>query len=149
MRPEFKRLRRQQLDRALAPYLAAQKVPRPAKGWLRAVRQALGVSASELALRIGASKQLPFQLEKSEAEDRITLKSLRAVADALDCDLVYAIVPRAGSLTAAMENRVRTEARERVRAVEHTMLLENQAAGNLDEAVEAEIRRIRDKGQPG
>lgn len=145
MRSEFRNLRLKQLDRSLEQYQAARKVPRPSKGWIRAIRQVLGVSSGELARRLGTSRQLPLQLEKSEAEDRITLKSLRAVANALDCDLVYALVPRAASMEELIENRARTEARQRVLGVEHSMALENQAVGNLDEAVEAEVRRVARK----
>ena len=145
MRSEFRNLRLKQLDRSLEQYQAARKVPRPSKGWIRAIRQVLGVSSGELARRLGTSRQLPLQLEKSEAEDRITLKSLRAVANALDCDLVYALVPRAASMEELIENRVRAEARQRVLGLEHSMALENQAVGNLDEAVEAEARRVARK----
>jgi predicted DNA-binding mobile mystery protein A len=142
MRTEFKNLRLKQLDRALEPYRAAREVPRPSKGWIRTIRQALGISSGELARRLGTSRQLPLQLEKGEAEDRITLKSLRAAANALDCDLVCALVPRAGSMQELIENRARTEAKSRVLGVEHSMALENQAVGRIDEAVEAETRRL-------
>jgi predicted DNA-binding mobile mystery protein A len=145
MRSEFRNLRLKQLSRSLEQYQAARKVPRPSKGWIHAIRQALGVSSGELARRLRTSRQLPLQLEKGEAEDRITLKSLRAVANALDCDLVYALVPRAASMEELIENRVRAEARQRVLGVEHSMALENQAVGNLDEAVEAEARRVARK----
>lgn len=142
MRSEFRDLRLKQLDRALEPYRTARSVARPSKGWIRAIRQVLGVSSGELARRLGTSRQFPLQLEKGEAEDRITLKSLRAAANALDCDLVYALVPRADSIGELIENRARAEAKDRVRGVEHSMALENQAAGKIDEAVEAETRRI-------
>ena len=145
MRSEFRNLRLKQLDRSLEQYQAARKVPRPSKGWIRAIRQALGVSSGELARRLRTSRQLPLQLEKGEAEDRITLKSLRAVANALDCDLVYALVPRAASLGELIENRARAEAKQRVLGVEHSMALENQAVGNLDEAIEAEAIRVARK----
>ena len=142
MRSEFKELRLKQLERSLTRYRAARSVARPAKGWIRAVRQALGVSSGELARRLGTSRQLPLQLEKGEAEDRITLKSLRAAGNALDCDLVYALVPRAASMRKLMESRARAEAKKHVMGVEHSMALEDQAAGRIDEAVEAETRRI-------
>src|ERR1035438_3470340 len=138
MRSEFRNLRLRQLDRSLEQYQAARKVPRPSNGWIRAIRQALGVSSGELARRLGTSRQLPLQLEKGEAEDRITLKSLRAVANALDCDLVYALVPRADNMQELIENRARAEAKDRVLDIEHSMALENQAVGKTDEAVEAE-----------
>lgn len=142
MRSEFRHLRLKQLDRALEPYRAARGGPRPSKGWIRSIRQALGVSSGELGRRLGTSRQLPLQLEKGEAEDRITLKSLRAVANALDCDLVYALVPRAESMQELIESRARAEAKGRVLGVEHSMALEDQAVGKIDEAVEAETRRL-------
>lgn len=142
MRGEFRNLRLKQLDRALEPYRTARNESRPSKGWIRAIRQALGVSSGDLARRLGTSRQLPLQLEKGEAEDRITLKSLRAAANALDCDLVYALVPRADSMQELIENRARAEAKNRVLGVEHSMALENQAVGRIDEAVEEETRRL-------
>lgn len=142
MRTEFRDLRLKQLDRSLKTYQAARTVSRPSRGWIRTIRQALGVSSGKLALQMGTSRQLPLQLEKSEAEDRITLKSLRAVANALDCDLVYALVPRAASMQELIENRARAEAKKHVLGVEHSMALENQAVGRIDEAVEAEARRL-------
>jgi len=142
MREEFRNLRLKQLDRSLESYKAAAKIPRPSKGWMRTIRQALGVSSGDLARRLGTSRQLPLQLEKGEAEDRITLKSLRAVANALDCDLVYALVPRAHSMQELIENRARAEAKMRVLGVEHSMALENQAVGRIDETVEEETRRL-------
>ena len=142
MRPEFTQLRVKQLDRALAPFKIAAVSKRPRMGWLRAIRQALGVSASELGRRMGTSRQLPPQLEEAEAQDRITLKSLRAAAAALDCDLVYARIPRGESLANLAESRARAEATRRVLSVEHSMALEDQAAGNIEEAVDVETSRL-------
>jgi predicted DNA-binding mobile mystery protein A len=145
MRDEFRNLRLKQLDRTLEPFRAAQRVSRPRKGWLRAIREAVGISASDLARTLGTSRQLPLQLEKAEAEDRITLKSLRTAANALDCDLVYALVPKAGTMEDLIENRARAQARKQVLGVEHSMALEDQAVGRVDEAVEAETRRLAGK----
>lgn len=142
MRNEFRNLRLKQLDRTLEPFRAVAKTPRPQKGWLRAIREAAGISASEVARTLKTSRQLPIQLEKAEAEDRITLKSLRAAADALGCELIYALVPKTGTLQALMEQRARTQAKKNVMGVEHSMALEDQAVGRVDEAVEAETKRL-------
>ena len=142
MRNEFRNLRLKQLDRTLEPFRVVAKTPRPQKGWLRAIREAAGISASEVARALKTSRQLPVQLEKAEAEDRITLKSLRAAANALGCDLVYALVPKANSLQTLVEERARSQAKEHVRSVEHSMALEDQAVGRVDEAVEAETKRL-------
>jgi predicted DNA-binding mobile mystery protein A len=147
MRDEFRNLRLKQLDRTLKPFRAAAKNPRPQKGWLRAIREAAGISASEVARTMKTSRQLPVQLEKAEAEDRITLKSLRAAADALGCELVYALVPKANTLHDLVEERARVQAKKHVLGVEHSMALEDQAVGRVDEAVEAETKRLlRERG---
>ncbi len=143
MRHDFRDLRLKQLDRALAPFRTASVADsRPVKGWIRAIREAAGISSGELAEKMGASRQLALQQEKAEAEERITLKSLRRVASALDCDLVYALVPRAGSMQELVANRARVQAKKNVLGVEHSMALEDQAAGHIEEAIDAETRRI-------
>src|ERR1700732_3803625 len=129
MRNEFRNLRLKQLDRPRKPFRAAPKTPPPQKGWLRAIREAAGISASEVARTLKTSRQLPVQLEKAEAEDRITLKSLRAAAHALGCELVYALVPKADTLQDLVEERARAQAKKHVLGVEHSMALEDQAVG--------------------
>jgi len=94
MRPEFRRLRIKQIDRALIPFAAAKDSPRPQTGWLRAVREATGITPRQIAARLKKAPSLVGKLEKSEPEYRITLGSLREAADAPGCQLVYALVPR-------------------------------------------------------
>jgi predicted DNA-binding mobile mystery protein A len=142
MRPEFKGLRIKQIDRTLESFTAAKDSSRPQKGWLRAVREATGVSIRQMAMRLKKAPTLVAKLEKSEAEYRITLGSLRDAADALGCRLVYAIVPKTGSIQELAEARARTKAAENVRAVEHSMALEDQAVGGVPEKIEEETRRI-------
>lgn len=142
MRPEFKRLRIKQIDRALEPFAAAKDSPRPQKGWLRAVREATGITLRQMAARLKKAPSLVAKLEKSEAEYRITLGSLREAADALGCQLVYALVPKSGSIQELAEERARTKAAENVRAVEHSMALEDQAVGGVPEKIEEETKRI-------
>ena len=142
MKPEFRSLRLKQLERSLEPFQNAKAVQRPERGWIRAVRQALGTSLPEMADALGSSRQLAFQLEKSEADNRITLKSLKAAADALGCELVYALVPKRGSLQDLAKERAGAIAKRNVLAVEHTMALENQAPGRIKERIEEETQRI-------
>src|SRR5438445_12946730 len=127
MRNEFRSLRLSQLDRALEPFRAAAKSPRPPKGWLRAIREALGVSGSEIARTLKTSRQLPVQLEKAEAQDRITLKSLRTAADALGCAMAYALVPRANSLRDSVDHRARAQAKQHGGGVDASIALVEHA----------------------
>src|SRR5205085_5980998 len=142
MKPEFRRLRLEQLERALKPFLAAKDSPRPQKGWIRAIREATGVTVRDMAKRLRKAPSVAAHLESSEAEYRITLGKLREAADALGCQVVYALIPRNGSILALVEERARTKAAENVRAVEHSMALEDQAVGGVPEKIEEETRRI-------
>jgi predicted DNA-binding mobile mystery protein A len=146
MKENFRQLRAQQIDRMVQP-LRALKLPRPQKGWIRAFREATGVSYTEFGQRLQASRTLAAQQEKAEVDDRITLKSLRACASALDCDLVYAFVPRGVSVEETLAARARAAASQTVRRVEHSMALEDQASGNVDQAIDAQTRRVRQSGK--
>ena len=145
MKPEFRKLRIGQLERALKPFLAVKDSPRPQKGWIRAIREATGITLREMAQRLGKAPSLAFYLEKSEAEYRITLGNLREAAEVLGCQLVYALVPRDGSIQSLSEQHAREKATENVRAVEHTMALEDQAVGGVEDKIEEETRRILKK----
>lgn len=148
MTPEFKRLRLKQLELALKPFLKASLSSRPQRGWIRAIREATGVTVRELARRLGKVPSNVIALEKSEAEYRISLGTLRDAADALGCKLVYALVPKSGSIHDLSELPARATASENVRAVEHTMALEDQAVGGVEEKIEEETKRIVDR-KPG
>jgi predicted DNA-binding mobile mystery protein A len=91
----FEKLQTYQLDRNLLPWLVLRGNPRPNLGWAKAIRQSLGMTASSFAKRLGMTQAGVSKLEKAEIEDKITLASLRKLAGALDCELHYALVPRA------------------------------------------------------
>src|ERR1700728_3983517 len=77
---------------------------RPPRGWVRAIREALGMSTTVLAARLGTTAGAVTRLEQSEAANRIRLDTLRRAADALGCDLVCLLVPRR-PLTAVVHER--------------------------------------------
>jgi predicted DNA-binding mobile mystery protein A len=141
MRDEFGDLRLRQLTRSLSAFEAARQEARPQRGWLRAIREGLGLSLEEVGKRLGQSRRRIQEFEKAEAKDRITLDSLRRVASALDCELLYTIVPKSGTITELAERRARAQATEDVLDVEHTMALENQATGNVKQLIEEETKR--------
>jgi predicted DNA-binding mobile mystery protein A len=141
MRQAFKNLRLEQLDRTLLAFKDARNEARPQKGWLRAIREALGLSLEEVGARVKKPRQRILEFERAEAQDRITLKSLRRVAAALDCNLVYALVPRTDSILELAQQRVRQDATRDVLDVEHTMALEDQAPGNVSQLIDEETHR--------
>jgi predicted DNA-binding mobile mystery protein A len=99
---------------------------RPQRGWIRDIREAIGMSASDLAVRLGVSRPSVSQMERDEVSGSITLKRLERAADALGCSLGYVLLPRL-----PLDQTVRTRAREvasRVlNQVDQTMALEAQS----------------------
>lgn len=120
---------RRVLDARLARLASSDLPPRPPRGWVRAVRDALGMSSSQLASRLGVDQSTVTRMEQSEAADTISLATLRRAAAALDCTLVYALVPRT-SLEDTVQSRARRIAEQHIAEIEHTMALEAQG---LDE----------------
>jgi len=128
------------LDKCFAAIREA-RIATPPRGWLRAVREALGLSTRQIAERMGAAPSRITTLEKAEVTGRTTLRSLREAAEAMDCTLVYAIVPNT-SLDAIRRARAAAIADQELSSLHHTMSLENQAVDR--ELQEARQRLIDD-----
>jgi predicted DNA-binding mobile mystery protein A len=103
----------------------------PPKGWIRAIRDALGMSGRQLGVRLGVRPQSVVDLEKSESLGTIQLETLRKVAQALGCTLVYALVPNA-SLEETVRKRAREIARRELVRIAHTMDLEAQGLSKAE-----------------
>jgi predicted DNA-binding mobile mystery protein A len=144
MKSEFRNLRLSQLDRTLASVRSMP--PRPSSGWIASVREALGLSLASVGRRLRTARQVIQRLEKYEASDRITLRNLRRVAEAMGCELVYAIVPKSGTFAELAEKPARDQALRDVESVVHTMALEDQKPQNTKQLIEDEAqRRLRKK----
>lgn len=131
---------RLQLDQRFAELGPSKRYAPPVRGWIKAIREALGMSTAQLAQRLGVRQPSLVAIEQSEAKGTIELATLRRVAEALDCTLVYALLPNK-PLEAMLRDRARAFTRRRREHVEHTMLLEDQmvtgknAEARLDETV--------------
>ncbi len=139
MKSNFSELKLRQLESVLKRLRDANLPPRPPSGWVKAIREALGMPSAHLARRLGVALPTAIRLEFSEAEDRISLATLRRAAEALDCELHYALVPRK-SLNDTLKTRATTLARQRMAAVCHTMALEGQATSQ--ETAERQTRAL-------
>ncbi len=117
---------RAQLDARLAGLRPLGALEPPRRGWLKAVRESLGMSAAQLGKRLGISAPNVLKLEANEIRRALTLGSLERAAEAMGCRLVYALVPEE-SLEAQVDAQAQRVARERLARSEHSMLLEDQA----------------------
>ena len=147
MKKDVRHRARARLDQRLSTLQNPEHLQPPPKGWIRAIRDAIGMTGPQLASRLGVRPQTVDALEKSEAIGTISLQTLRRAAEALECTLVYALVPKT-SLEDAVTKRARKIALHDLKRVAHTMKLEAQQTGDadLEERIEAYIRdRIKDR----
>jgi predicted DNA-binding mobile mystery protein A len=128
----------QQLDRALANLADAPL--RPKAGWLRAIRNGLGMTTRQLAAKVGVSQAAVMDAESAETRNDITLATLQRYADALSCDVVYVLRPRhpLEQIVDAQADRI---ARLEVARVRHSMALEAQATD--DASIETQVEELR------
>jgi predicted DNA-binding mobile mystery protein A len=110
---------------------------RPPRGWVKAIREALGMTAAQLGKRMGVSRQRALELERAELSGSVTLESLERAAKALDCSLAYVLVPRK-PLETMVEERAFRRAKEQLRATRHTMALEAQGIEQAEEKLQLE-----------
>lgn len=126
LRHEQNALARERLDARFSDRMVIDRLARPPRGWIRAIRQALGMTTGQLAHRLGLGQSSVVDLEKSEAMGTIRLSSLKKAAEALNCTLVYALVPNE-PLEEMVRGRKEAIANRAFYMVDQTMRLEDQA----------------------
>jgi len=125
------KLVREQLEISLRRFHPLLAVSIPPKGWIRAIRDALSMSARQLANRLGLSQQAISRIEQDELVGSVTVKTLQRVAQSLDCVFVYGFVPRS-SLESTIRQQAQRVAVKRLGKVAQTMALEDQALGQRE-----------------
>ena len=136
---------RARLDERIAQFGGAERFQPPSRGWLKAIREALGMTTAQLAKRMGIRQPSVVNLEMSEEKGSIELATLRRAAAALDCTLVYALIPNK-PLETTIRERARAFLRRRRRPVEHTMLLEDQQV--KDRLTDAQLDEVLRETSP-
>lgn len=121
----------------------------PAKGWIRTIRQALGMTTIQLAKRLNVNQSRVVHIEKAEVNEAITLRTLKATAEALECKLVYAFVPQS-TLENMLKQRAIKIAKKRVARTYHNMVLEEQAPNEkeLSSQIEELTKKILENENP-
>lgn len=132
---------RSRLDERFQQLGTVTQYAAPVRGWIKAVREALGMTTEQLAKRLSLKQPSIVAIEQSEAKGTIQLATLRRVAEALDCTLVYALIPNK-PLEQTVRERARAFVRRRRGPVEHSMLLEDQKVSgkNADALIEEVVR---------
>lgn len=147
MRPEDRAAARRQLDKRLTVLTDADQLARPPRGWIRAIREALGMTIVQLAERLNVVPSRVYAIEQAEIKGAITLASLERAAHALDCRVVYTLVPRK-PLEELVRERAERVARKRLKSTRHSMALEAQSVETSAEQDQLKrmIERLVDRG---
>ena len=128
-------LARNRLDDRLRNLPSPSEMARPHKGWIRAIRDAIGMSAIELASRMGVRQQTISDMERSEQHDTIQLKTLERAAQAMNCRLVYVFIPYT-TLEETVSAQAKLKAIQHLESVAHHSRLEDQAVGEDELAIQ-------------
>ncbi|MCK4548596.1 MAG: mobile mystery protein A [Candidatus Krumholzibacteria bacterium] len=126
-----KAMAREQLDKRLKKYQWLRDFEIPPKGWIKALRFALGMNGNHLAIRLGVSKQNISQIENGELEGSVSLKMMRRIGEALDCRFVYGFIPNS-TLEETVRNRAEHVAWAKLERVNQSMRLEAQDISEKD-----------------
>jgi len=115
------------------------QMPRLSEGWITTMRKALGMSGAQLARRAGITRAAVNASEHKERDGAITIRKMTELAEAMDCDFIYAIVPR-GSSEDLILAQARRKAEKLVRRARSHMALEKQALS--ESHTQGEIQRV-------
>jgi len=146
MRRDISRQARASLDARLAPLGPAQRYRAPHSGWVRAIRDALGMSAADLGRRMRITGPAVSALERSERDGTAGLNTLRRAAEAMDCTFVYAFIPNHG-LDETVHRQAIEVARGQLVHVRNTMALEDQAVVVDEGLIQAQANLLLQTGR--
>jgi predicted DNA-binding mobile mystery protein A len=142
-----KKLMLEQLDKKLRIFKGVESIVVPDKGWIHGLRTAMNLTLKQLSEKLKTSPQNIKAAEHREAAGAITLKGLREIADAMDMQLVYALIPKEGSLEKLIEKRAFALAQKIVLRTSVSMKLEDQenTKARLEKAIKEKASEIIDE----
>lgn len=142
MKVDLNSLAHTQIDKRLDTLREMKSKSSVAHGWIKYIRKAMGMTLNDLGELTGLSGRTIAQAEKREVEGKVTLATLKKMAEAMECELVYALIPKK-SVKETIENKARAKAIERLNEAGLHMKLEAQdVTGDLNERVERLARKL-------
>jgi len=133
----MKELKLRQVSKELTRLGELCSLTRPGGGWIKTIRESLGMTSVQFAKRLGVIQQRISQLEKAEKNAIIKMKTLEEAARGLNCRLIYFLIPNE-PLEQMLENRARLIAKNRIAEISHSMDLENQGVSQEEQKVQIE-----------
>jgi predicted DNA-binding mobile mystery protein A len=126
-----RKLRRRLLDQRIARVFPTRDTAQQKDGWVRAVREVIGMTAQQLAKRLNVSTATVLAFEQREQRGKVTLELLDRAAKAMKCQLVYAILPQK-SFEDLVEEQARRIAQKMLERISHSMALEAQFTDDIE-----------------
>ena len=120
-----KRAIREQLDKKVEPLKIFAASGMPKQGWIKAMRDALGLSARQLGKKVGLDQSRISRLEAAEKDGNLKLSSLQKISNGLGMKFVYGFVP-AEPLEEMVKAQAKRIALKKLKQLNNTMRLEKQ-----------------------
>ena len=111
----------------------------PKNGWIKPIRNVLGITKSQLAKKMNVTAQRLGVIEKGEREQTIKIRTLEKVAKALNCNLFYCFIPNQKSFERLLEDKVDSYVKKRLKLVQRTMELEGQGVNKETLKIQGEL----------
>ena len=136
-----------QIERRLASLRKAEKDSRVRPGWIRYMRNALGMTLKNLSMRAGVSIATIAQAERSEAKGKVTVETLRTMAAAMECEFVYAFVPK-NKLKEILQSQAELKAKKLLKSADvHMSLEDQQVKQSMSERIERLAAKLIETGE--
>lgn len=119
------------LDKKTSDLKSAKNIVPQSSGWIKTVREAIGMTVSQLATRLGVTQPRITKMESNE--DNLKLSTMKKAAEAMNCEFVYYFKPRT-TFQNLVDEQAQKKAVEVLKTVNENMALENQEIAE-DEAV--------------
>lgn len=144
MKHQARKLQLKHVASRLKTLKTRDMISKPPQGWIRFIREALNMSTKALASRVGISPNTMSETEKAEVEESLTIKKLRKVADSMNCDLVYYLLPRE-DIETMIERQANHISTQKIRDTQGHMELEDQSVTKefLEERMKEEMEKLK------
>ena len=119
------------LDKKTSDLKSAKNIVPQSSGWIKTVREVIGMTVSQLAARLGVTQPRITKMESNE--DNLKLSTMKKAAEAMNCEFVYYFKPRT-TFQNLVDEQAQKKAAEVLKTVNVNMALENQEIAE-DEAV--------------
>ncbi|MCF6318704.1 MAG: mobile mystery protein A [Proteobacteria bacterium] len=142
----FKKIEQEQNALIVDSAATLMRSTTPKLGWIKTLRMALSMSGASLARRMGIQRSSVASLEQAEYDGGITLRKLKQVADAMDCELIYYLVPKTTPSNSKpmigdiMLKQAQIKANNIVQQASTQMMLESQQLTKVD--LKKEVDRL-------